>query len=65
MNVAGAPPLPGRHLELVERRIPAGEGLGHDLVARQHHSENFAKLTTAYQYLSRAMGIPIADPAAH
>ena len=33
--------------------IPASEGLGHDLVAWQHHSECYAKLTAAYSYLHR------------
>lgn len=55
--------VPADQLSVV--RIPAGEGLGHDLVAWQHHSENFAKLTRAYEYLSQAMGLPIADPKAH
>lgn len=42
--------------------IPAGAGLGHDLVSWQHHSENYARLTESYAYLSQALGIPIADP---
>jgi len=44
--------------------IPASAGLGHDLVSWQHHSENYAKLTESYAYLSQALGIPIPNPKA-
>jgi carboxylesterase len=54
--------VPADHVKIV--RIPATEGLGHDLVAWQKHSECYPKLTAAYSYLSQAMEIPIPDPRA-
>jgi len=71
----GDPRLDGSYNEAFVRRlvppdavtvitIPASEGLGHDLVSWQSHSEDYGKLTLAYQYLSKAMGIPIPDPRA-
>lgn len=54
--------VPANQLTVV--RIPASAGLGHDLVSWQHHSENYAKLTESYAYVSQALGIPIPDPKA-
>ena len=52
--------VPAGQLDVVV--IPASAGLGHDLVSWQRHSENYAKLTESYAYLSQALGIPIPDP---
>lgn len=45
-------------------RIPASEGLGHDLVCPDPLGEDYANINTAYRYLEQALGIPLPAPRA-